>query len=397
MSEFLRRLLGGLPLGYAMRNIMVRRAAAFFTALGVALTVAVFAGVIALRQGFEQVYQPRGDLALGVYMRKSASSEGESGIVREQADMIVKERPEVARNAAGQPMAAKETYLAVYMDKVGGGVTNVPLRGVSPMSIEIHGDAIRLVEGRWFAFGSDEIVVGRSLTERIANCRVGDTLQINLTPFRVVGVIDHAGVYGGEVWGDVERMLDALERPFYSRVLARLHDDVDVAAVKKECEDSPRYSCNFMTERAYMASQTVALGTGLSVLAAFLTVIMGLAAVLGAIITMSASVAARTHEIGVLLAIGYPRKAIFLAFLFEAALIGVIGGLLGVLLVLPFHGLKTGAMNWNTFTDISFDFRVTPGLMLLSVFVSVTLGLLGGTLPAIRAALLKPVEAFRAL
>jgi ABC-type lipoprotein release transport system permease subunit len=283
------------------------------------------------------------------------------------------------------------------MEKIGGGVTNVPLRGVQPMSLDIHGGALKLVEGRWLRFGSDEVVVGRALSERIRNCRVGDTLRLNTVPFKVVGVFDNQGVYGGEVWGDVERMMEALERPFFQRVLARLQPDQDLEKIAKDLEADPRHPCKFQSERDYMASQTRLLGFALTFLALFLTVIMGLAAVLGAIITMLASVAARTHEIGVLLALGYKREAIFFAFLFEALLIGLIGGALGVLLVLPLNGTKTGAMNWNTFTDISFEFQVTPGLMAVSVSIALLLGIVGGVLPALRAALLKPVEAFRAL
>jgi putative ABC transport system permease protein len=393
----LRRLFGGLPLGYALRNIAVRRSSAFFTAVGVALTVAVFAGVISLRKGFEQVYKPRGDVALGIYLRPGATSEGESGIGRRQADEIVKERPEILRNAEGRPMAAEESYLAVYMNKVGGGVTNVPLRGVQPMSLEIHGDALKLIEGRWLRFGSDEVVVGRALSERIQNCRVGDTLKLNTTPFKVVGVFGNAGVYGGEVWGDVERMMEALKRPFFQRILARLRPDQDLQRIARELRTDVSHPCKFQSERAYMASQTQLLGFALNFLALFLTVVMGLAAVLGAIITMLASVTARTHEVGVLLALGFRRRAVFFAFLFEALLIGLGGGAMGVLLIAPFDGVKTGAMNWNTFTDISFEFQVTPGLMAASVGLALLLGIVGGVVPALRASLLKPVEAFRAL
>jgi len=143
-----------LPIRYSLRNLTVRRSAAALTALGIAMTVAVFAGVLSLNAGFEQLYEPRGDTGLAIFMRPGATSEGESAIQREEADILLKERPEIARNAEGRPLAAAETYLAVYMEKTDGGLTNVPLRGVQPMSIELRGDKVKLVDGRWFEWAA---------------------------------------------------------------------------------------------------------------------------------------------------------------------------------------------------------------------------------------------------
>jgi putative ABC transport system permease protein len=285
----------------------------------------------------------------------------------------------------------------VYMEKLDGGLTNVPLRGIQPMSIELQGPRLQLVEGRWMTFGSNEVVVGRPLTTRMKNCQMGDTLVLNLTPFKVVGVFEHPGAEGGEVWGDVDRMLEALQRPAFQRVVARVHPDVDFKALDDELEHDQRVPASVLSETEYLASQTTMTGGMLGFLAGLLTVIMGIAAVLGAINTMLSSVSARTHEIGVLLAIGYPRRSIFFTFLIESALIGLLGGLFGLLLALPFNGVETGLANWNTFTDVSFAFRLTPQLALTSFVLAFALGLIGGTLPALRAASLKPVDAFRQL
>jgi len=386
-----------LPFNYSVRNIAVRRASAIFTAVGVAMTVAVFAGVLSLRAGFEQLYQDQGHEDRVIYMRPGANSEGESVIPRERANILIKERPEIARDELGRPMAAAETYLAVYMDLVEGGKTNVPLRGVQPMSIDLREGEVELVEGRWFNWGSDEVVVGRPLTKRMLNCNIGDTLTLNEADFKVVGVIEADSAEGGEVWGDVERMMAALKRSFFQRVIAKVVDGTDIVALAEELEHDARVPASVSTERAYLAKQTVFTGGMLGFLATFLTVVMGIAAVLGSMNTMLASVAARTHEIGVLLAVGYRRTSIFAAFLMEAALIGLIGGVLGLLIALPFNGTETGLANWNTFTDVSFAFTLTPKLALQSFMLAFMLGLVGGTLPAIRAARLKPVDAFRQL
>lgn len=386
-----------LPLRYSLRNVLVRRASAALTTLGIGLTVAVFAGVIALRDGFESVYTVGGDPDIAIYLRPGAGSEGESGIPRDQAEIVVKERPEIARNAAGRPLAAMETFLAVYMETTDGGLTNVPLRGIQPMSLELMGEHLQLFEGRWLEFGTDEVVIGKPLTERMKGARVGDSITLNLTPFKVVGVFEHDGSQAGEVWGDVERMMEALDRPFYQRIVARVLPGTDFDALAETLAKDVRTPMKVQAETTYLAAQTTALGGALQFLAGFLTLIMGASAVLGATNTMLASVAARTHEIGVLLAIGYSRAAIFVTFLFESALIGLLGGVVGVVLVLPFDGMGTGMMNFNTFTDVSFAFRVTPTSVGISFVLAFALGLVGGTIPAWRASRQRPVEALRAL
>ena len=386
-----------LPLRYTLGNIAVRRSATALTAMGIAMTVAVFAGVLALNSGFQSIYAPRGNRDLAIYLRPGASSEGESVIRREEAQILTKERPEVLREG-GQPLAAAELFLAVYMDKVQGGVTNVALRGIQPASIPLRGEGVvKIVEGRWFEWGSDELVVGRPLTDRMKDCKVGDVLSVNTVTFKVVGVFESATAEGGEIWGDAERLMAALDRPVFSRVIARLVPGTNLAQVAEELQHDTRVPVNVWSEVEYLSKQTNATGKMLGRLAIILSVVMGVAAVLGAMNTMLASVAARTHEIGVLLAIGYSRASVFLAFLLEAALIGLIGGALGLLIALPFDGVETGFMNWNTFTDVSFAFRLTPSLAARSFGLAFVLGLIGGALPALRAARLKPVEAFREL
>ena len=139
-----------LPIRYTVRNVMVRRSSALLTMLGIACTVAVFAGVIALRDGFASVYEPRGEQNIAVYLRPGASSEGESWISRDIVEVVMKERPEIARAADGRPLAAAESFLAVYMEAKDGDLTNVPLRGIQPLSLELMGDSVRLLDGRWF-------------------------------------------------------------------------------------------------------------------------------------------------------------------------------------------------------------------------------------------------------
>ncbi len=390
-----RRLI---PWSYPLRSVLVRWPAAAMSALGIAMTIAVLCGVFALQAGFEGLMGETGSDQVVVYLRPGATSEGESGITLEKVRQFVNERPEIARDAAGVPLAAGETYLALFLHKAdGGGLVNVPVRGVEPASLAVQGADLRIVEGRGIAFGRDEVIVGAPLSRRIAHCRVGDTLLVNVTPFTVVGLFEHPGAYRSEIWGDVERMAAALDRPVRQRVVARLKPGVDVAALTREMADHKQLASKVMTERAYFTSQTRVLGGVLGVLGSLLGGILGVAAVLGAANTMLAAVGARTREVGILRAIGYRRHAILLAFLVEAGLIGLVGGVVGGLIVWPLDGLETGTMNWNTFTESAFAFRVDADLLLTAVAIAVGLGLVGGLVPAWRAARLQPVEAMRRL
>jgi ABC-type lipoprotein release transport system permease subunit len=384
-----------LPTGYTTRNLLRRRSQVLFTALGIAFTTAVLCGVLSLRNGFQQLFEPLGADEVAVYLRLGASSEGQSGIPRQSAKIIIKERPEILRDDEGKPLAAAECFLAMYMEKLDGGLVNAPLRGIEEASLTLYPIPPRLLEGRWPNWGSDEVVVGRPLVNRMKDCALGDTLKLNTTPFKVVGIYEFNNSQGSEIWGPVERMLEALDRPVYSRVIARVDEDLDYEVATRQMEEDPRLNFSITKQSEYLASQTTGLSTSLLYLSVFLTIIMGSAAVIGTMNTMLATVASRTHEIGILLAIGYSRIEVFLAFLLESAQVGLIGGTLGLLLVAPFHGVETGAANFNTFTDISFSFQLSPTIALTAFTVSFALGLIGGAIPAWVAANRSVVEAIR--
>ena len=388
-------MLGMPPLSYHARSLLVRRSSTLLTVIGIGATVAVLAGVLALQQGFATLFQEGGRPDVAVFLRPGANSEGESAFPRERAAILMKELEEIARDAQGAPLASGEVYLAVRRRKLDGGETNVPIRGVQPATFAIAGDALTIVEGRHFTPGSDEVIVGRALTDRIRGCRVGEVLQLNTTPFRVVGVFACPGPFESEIWGDFERMSPALERPEFSRVIARLVPTADVAALAARLEDDKRVPAKVMTERAYLTGQTQALSAVLIFLGSFLGLIMGTAAVFTGINTMMSAVAARSHEIGVLLSIGFRPFGVFVGFMLEAVLLGLMGGALGCVLALPLNGVRTGTTNFQTFTEVAFAFRVTPTVLIVAVLFATLLGALGGAYPAWRAARLRPTEALR--
>lgn len=387
-----------VPWSYPLRSLAVRWSSALFSALGIAMTVAVLCGVFALRNGFAVLLAETGSDDIAIYLRPGATSEGESGIPYERVQLIKKERPEIVRDAQGQAVAAGESYLALYLDRADrSGQVNVPVRGIEEASLAVHGERFRIVAGRMLAFGSNEVVVGVPVSRRIADCGLGQVLRINTTEFQVVGLFEYDGSYRSEIWGDVINLRDALKRDFFQRVVARVKPGTDLPAVSRELEDDKQVGSKVVGERAYFTSQTQVLGGVLFFLGAFLTAVLGTAAVLGATNTMLASIGARTREVGILRSVGFPARSVMLAFLVEAALIGLAGGLLGCLLVLPLDGLETGTMNWNTFTETTFAFRVDASLLLTAVLIAMALGVLGGIVPAWRASRLKPVEALRRL
>ncbi|HEX5136256.1 MAG TPA: ABC transporter permease [Planctomycetota bacterium] len=384
-----------IPFRYNLRHVVVRRTGTLLTALGIAATVAIFAGVLALEAGFRSLFEQSGRDDLFVFLRPGAASEGESACPRTLADRLIKTLPEIQRDDQGAPLASMELYLAVLRHRVGGGQTNVPVRGLEQRSFDIYGDSVRIVEGRRFRPGTDEVIVGSKTVDRIRGCHVGDVIQLNTTPFSVVGVFESDGPFTSEIWGDLDRMLATLARPDPSRIIAQMRPGTDVEEIARRLEHDKETPAAVFTERAYFAAQTSALSNVLRILGFFLAVVMGTAAVFTAANTMLAAIASRTHEIGILLACGFRPMAIFLAFLGEALVLGLIGGALGCLIVVPLNGLETGATNFNTFTEVAFAFRVTPDVLLNAVVFSLVLGLLGGAAPAWRAARLPPVTALR--
>jgi ABC-type antimicrobial peptide transport system permease subunit len=383
-----------VPLRYNLRSLWVRASSTLLTVCAIGATVAVLAGMLSLQQGFAVLFQERGRSDLAVFLRKGAKSEGESGLTREQCAVLQKELPEVELDAAGKPLASAEVFLAVRLRKFDGGETNVAIRGVEPATFAIHGDDVRIVDGRMPTPGSDELIVGEGLVERIRNCLPGDTLRINTVTFRIVGTFSGKGGYRSEIWGDLERLSEALQRPVRSRVLAKIKPGTDLEAVQKRFESDLRTQPRVLTERAYLATQTEDLTKRFSILGGFLAVIMGLGAIFTGTNSMLAAIGARTHEIGILKAIGYRPVPIFLSFLGEAVLLGLLGGLLGCLLVLPFQGAETGTMN-ETFSEVTFAFRTTPFVMVNAVTFAMLLGLVGGLFPAWRAAQMTPTQALR--
>ena len=385
-----------IPLNYIARNLAARRLTTALTAGGMALVVYVFATVLMLSAGLEKTLVATGQDDNVVVIRRSAQTEVQSGVARLQAG-IVETLPQIARSPDGQPLVSKEPVVLINLPKrATGKAANVVIRGVTPAGFVLR-PQVTLVEGRMFRPGTAEVIAGRSIADGFQGAGVGETLRFASRDWTVVGVFD-AGrtAFDSEIWGDAEQMLQAFRRTGYSSMLFRLDDADQFDAVKTVIESDPRLTLEAKRERRFYAEQSESLSRFISYLGTAISVIFSIGAVIGAAITMYASVASRTGEIGTLRALGFSRGAILSAFLGEALLLGLIGGVVGLAAASVMQAMSISTTNFQTFAEIAFSFTLTPGIIVASLAFALAMGFVGGFLPAARAARMRIVDALRA-
>ena len=385
-----------IPFSYVVRNVAARRLTTALTAGGMALVVYVFATVLMLAAGLEQTLVATGQDDNVIVIRRSAQTEIQSGVDRRQAG-IVESLPDIAIGEDGERLISKEPVVLINLPKRGSNKpANVVIRGVAPQGLVLRPQA-KLVEGRMFRPGTSEVVAGRAIAEGFRGAGVGETLRFASRDWTVVGVFD-AGRTGfdSEIWGDAEQMLQAFRRVGFSALVFRLADSDRFDAVKREIESDPRLTLEAKRETRFYADQSEALSKFISYLGTTISVIFSIGAIIGAMITMYASVASRTGEIGTLRALGFSRSAILVAFLVEALLLGLIGGIVGLAAASSMQAISISTMNFQTFAELAFSFTLTPRIVAASLAFALAMGFVGGFLPAARAARLRIVDALRA-
>jgi len=385
-----------VPLRYNMRSLLYRRTGTLLSVFSIGLSVGVLVLVLALARGFELSLVGTGSEHNLIVLRNGAKSESESGLQRWQFRAL-SAFPGIAVGGDGGPLASPELHAALNLKKTGGGSANFPLRGVGLNSLLIR-DSARVTEGRAFEPGTREVIVGRALVGRVAGCRLGGALELQGQPWPVVGILDAGGgAYDSEIWCDVEVFMQELDRPVFGAAVLRvdpLHPG-GAEALKLAIEEDPRFDAKVQSEPAYFAAQAGTLGTMLLITAYFIAGIMAVGAAFGTAVTLLASLASRTREIGTLLAMGYRPREVLLGFLAESLALGAAGGVVGVLLALPVNGIATGTMNWDTFTEQTFQFRITADVIAQAIAFSTLVGVVSGVVPAWKASRLPPSEALR--
>jgi ABC-type lipoprotein release transport system permease subunit len=330
-----------------------------------------------------------------IAIRRGAETEIQSGITRLQAN-VIETHPAIARGPDGRALASKEMLILIALTKTGAArPSNVIIRGVSPAVRELR-PQVRLAEGRWFAPGSTEIVVGAAIAHGFEGAHIASRIRFAQRDWTVVGVFD-AGASGfdSEVWGDVDQLLPAFRRVAYSSMVFRLADPAQFERLRADIDADPRLTNEVKREREFYADQSRALSTFITVLGLALTGFFSVGAMLGAMITMYASVANRVTEIGTLRALGFRRSSVLLAFLAEALLLGLAGGLLGLAAAALMQFASFSTVNFQTFAELSFRFVLTPRIVVQTLVFSLAMGLIGGFLPSLRAARLEIVDALR--
>ena len=390
-----------VPISYSLRNLWTRKLTTVLTAGGMALVVFVFAAVLMLDEGLKKTLVDTGAIDNVVVTRRASGTEVQSGVERAAA-AIVESLPQVALGAGGERQVSKELVVLISLNKRQNGSSaekpsNVIIRGVAPLGLTLR-PQVKIVAGRMFRTGSNEIVAGRAIAERFVHTGLGESVRFGGREWVVVGVFDAAkSGFDSEIWGDVDQLMQAFRRPVYSSLIFRLSDAGQFATVKAAIESDQRLTLEAKQEMQFYADQSEALSTFIRILGISLSVIFSIGAVIGAMITMYAAVANRTAEIGTLRALGFRRTSILAAFLLESLFLSLLGGLIGLFLASFMQLFTISTMNWQSFAELAFSFHLNPAIVVKSLGFALLMGLVGGFFPAIRAARLNIVDALRAV
>ncbi len=386
-----------IPFSYIWRSLWARRLTTALTIGGVALVVFVFAGVLMLSQGITATLVDTGSADNAIILRKSATSELVSQVDRGTAE-ILETAPEIAAGADGRPLITREVDLIINLNKKSNhaALGNVTVRGTLPQGLELR-PAIRITQGRMFTFGSHELIVGKNIADRFEGVTMGADVPFGGDHWTVVGIFDAGGSgYDSEIWTDADQVMQAFNRPVYSSITFRLKDPAQFEALKTRLGADPRTQyIEPKRERDFYREQSANMATFIRILGLVVTIIFSVGAMIGAMITMYTAVANRTVEIGTLRALGFRRRSVLAAFLVEAILLALVGGGLGVLLASGLSFARVSTVNFASFSEIGFGFTFTIGIVIGAFFFAMSMGVVGGFLPAVRAARLNIVTALR--
>jgi putative ABC transport system permease protein len=381
-----------------IRTVPQRFGASVVALIGIAGVVVVFVSVLSIGEGFRAALVGAGSPSRAIVMRNGSESEMTSGLTGPETD-IVKQAPGLA-HVNNRAQAASEMYVVVDLNKRSTDTpANVPLRGIEPESLSIRPE-VTFVEGRPLQFGTNEAIVGRAALKQFKGIDLGSEYASKQLTLKIVGVFTANGsVAESEVWCDARVLQGAYKRGnSYQSVLAKLDSPASLDAFRDWLSTNPQLNVTVKREDQYYAAQTEVMTGLINGIGYTIALLMGIAAVFGAILTMYTAVATRTREIATLRALGFNTLSVLVSVLGESMVLAAIGGLAGGLLAYAaFNGYETATMNFQTFSQVAFAFSVTPGLLARGLGYSLVMGLIGGLFPAIRAARLPIPSALREL
>lgn len=387
-----------IPFVYSYRGIAVRKGSSSMAVGGIALVVLVFVSLLALAAGLRAAVSSSGSPNNVLIIRKGADAELQSQVTRDSG-RILSELPCVASDASGRKLFSTESLIIFNRKKKDGGVANISVRGVPEIGPSVH-TGLQMIQGRWMTPGTDEAVIGVGLARRLEGFSLGQSVDAGRHDWKIVGVFEAAGSsLESEMWIDVDQLQNAFNRgSIFQSFLFRASGDPKAATQTMEdlfSTDPRLHSMMAQQESAYYTKQAQLMATVITVLGGILTAIMAMGAIVGAMNTMYASVSQRKREIGCLLAMGFTPGSIWAAFLLESLLLSILGAIIGSAIAMLLNGMKTGTTNWATFSETAFEFRVTPGILIVASLLALVMGFIGGMLPAISAARMKVVDALR--
>ncbi len=376
-----------IPLAYNLRSATVRWLSAVVAVLGIAGTVGVFVAMLSLARGFRATLMASGSAGNALVRRADSWSEIVGSVNLDQV-RVIEDAPGVARGQDG-PMVSPEVVVpAAFPLKATGTIAMVQVRGVSPKALQVR-DSVKVVAGRFFQPGLNELVVGKNAVNAYSGLALGDTVRFGGGGWTVVGVFDAgSSAFDSQVWCDANLLNQVYHRPqnIFQSVTVRLTSPDVFGVFKDALTSDPRLTVRVEREVDYYDEQSRTLTTLIVVLGSIVAAVMGIGAVFGALNTMYSAVAERSREIATMRALGFGELSVVLSFLFESLFIAFAGGVIGCLAVLPLNRFTVGALNFQTASYLAFAFRVTPDLLLGGIVFALVMGVAGGVPPAVRAA-----------
>ena len=381
-----------------LRNVPQRLGSSLVIVIGLAGVVGVLVAMLAMAEGFRATLQATGAADQALVLREGANAELSSGLGREDADLI-KRGAGIVRDGNGEPIASAELIVIADLPKRGAGsVANAQIRGVQPMAFALRPE-VRITEGRNFQPGPRELIVGRGAASQFEGLDVGAKIAFRDSDWTVVGHFEADGsAWESELWGDVEVVQSAYRRNGFQSVSAKLESPEALEALRTALDADPRLNVKVQSQQDYYAEQSKPLTRLITIVGYSVGLIMAIGAVFGALNTMYAAIATRQREIATLRAIGFRGLPVVVSVMIEALLLALLGGVLGaVIAYVLFNGYTVSTLNNASFSQVAFDFRVTPALMLHGLSWALLIGFFGGLLPAWHAARIPVTTALREL